>query len=208
MPVIRILIIAEDPLVRGGLGKTIGEDPSFQIVGSLAVNQFNADDVELFRPDILVWDTGWNSGNVQDALEEFQELTTPLLVLVSDLQSANTIWSPNLHGMVFRDVSSNRLFAALAAISQGISVFDTEISAQWFINRLADVPSLIEALTDRESEVLGLLAEGLPNKAIARQLGISDHTVKFHVNSIMGKLGAQSRTDAVVRATRLGIIHL
>ena len=53
-----------------------------------------------------------------------------------------------------------------------------------------------------------LLAEGLPNKAIAKRLGVSDHTIKFHVNAILGKLGAQSRTEAVVRATRLGLIVL
>jgi DNA-binding NarL/FixJ family response regulator len=71
-----------------------------------------------------------------------------------------------------------------------------------------DLPPLPEPLTPREQEVLQLLAEGLPNKAIARQLEISDHTVKFHVNAIMGKLGAQSRTEAVVRATRLGLVLL
>jgi len=63
-------------------------------------------------------------------------------------------------------------------------------------------------LTPREQEVLQLLAEGLPNKAIASQLSISEHTVKFHVNAIMGKLGAQSRTEAVTRATRAGLILL
>ena len=67
---------------------------------------------------------------------------------------------------------------------------------------------LVESLTPREVEVLQLLAEGLPNKGIAQRLGISEHTVKFHVNAIMGKLGAQSRTEAVVQATRLGLILL
>jgi two-component system nitrate/nitrite response regulator NarL len=66
----------------------------------------------------------------------------------------------------------------------------------------------VEDLTPRELEVLQLLAEGLPNKAIGLRLSISEHTVKFHVNAILGKLGAQSRTDAVVRATRLGLIIL
>ena len=61
-------------------------------------------------------------------------------------------------------------------------------------------------LTQREGEALRLLAEGLPNKAIADRLGISEHTVKFHVNSLMGKLGAQSRTEAVTRATRLDLL--
>ena len=57
-------------------------------------------------------------------------------------------------------------------------------------------------------EVLQLLAEGLPNKSIAQRLGISEHTVKFHVNAILGKLGAQSRTEAVILATRLGLVLL
>jgi len=66
----------------------------------------------------------------------------------------------------------------------------------------------VEALTARELEVLELLAEGLPNRAIADRLGISDQTVKFHVASISGKLGASNRTDAVRRAARLGLIAL
>ena len=68
--------------------------------------------------------------------------------------------------------------------------------------------TLKEDLTPREMDVLKRLAEGLSNRAIAQELNISEHTVKFHVTSIMGKLEAQSRTDAVVRATRLGLIFL
>ena len=68
--------------------------------------------------------------------------------------------------------------------------------------------ALAEDLTPRETEVLQLLADGLTNKAIAQRLGISDHTVKFHVNAILGKLGAQSRTEAVVRATQHGLLLL
>ena len=71
-----------------------------------------------------------------------------------------------------------------------------------------DPQPLIESLTPREVEVLKLLAEGLSNRAIAFGLGISEHTVKFHVNAIMGKLGAQSRTEAAVRATQLGLLLL
>jgi len=66
----------------------------------------------------------------------------------------------------------------------------------------------VDTLTPRESEVLHLIAEGLPNKQIAQKLSISEHTVKFHVNAILTKLGAQSRTEAVVRATRAGLIAL
>ena len=73
-------------------------------------------------------------------------------------------------------------------------------------SRRADDDRLPEALTPREIEVLELVAEGLPNKAIADRLGISDQTVKFHLASISGKLGASNRTDAVRRAVRSGLI--
>jgi DNA-binding NarL/FixJ family response regulator len=66
----------------------------------------------------------------------------------------------------------------------------------------------VESLTDRELQVLSRLAEGLSNKQIAARLGISEHTAKFHVNAILGKLGVQSRTEAVVRAARLGLLML
>ena len=69
-------------------------------------------------------------------------------------------------------------------------------------------PDLVESLTPREIEVLQLLSQGLPNKGIAQRLGISDHTVKFHVNAILGKLGVQSRGEAIVQAVRLGLVTL
>jgi DNA-binding NarL/FixJ family response regulator len=67
-------------------------------------------------------------------------------------------------------------------------------------------PATVEHLTPREQEVLQLLAQGLSNKLIAGRLGISDHTVKFHLNAILGKLGAQSRTEAIAQAARLGLV--
>lgn len=90
---------------------------------------------------------------------------------------------------------------------------DAMLVAAWPAPRADDLPvhdegSLIEALTPREIEVLDLVAEGLPNKAVAARLGISDQTVKFHLASITGKLGAANRTDAVRRAVRLGLVTL
>ena len=74
--------------------------------------------------------------------------------------------------------------------------------------RAADLEGPVEPLTPREVEVLQLLSQGLSNKLIGARLGISEHTAKFHVNAISGKLGAQGRTDAVVRAARLGLLLL
>ena len=91
----------------------------------------------------------------------------------------------------------------------GLVVLDPDFVSQFSV--VADSggrDDIEESLTPRELEVLRLLAEGKTNKAIAQELAVSSHTVKFHVTSLMGKLNAQSRTEAVVRATRLGLIAL
>jgi DNA-binding NarL/FixJ family response regulator len=98
-------------------------------------------------------------------------------------------------------------FATLAAARASEIDVDAIIIARDTDGR-GDDPVFDEPLTHREIQVLELLAEGLPNKAIASRLGISDQTVKFHVSSISGKLGAANRTDAVRRAVRRGLITL
>jgi len=82
------------------------------------------------------------------------------------------------------------------------------LDADAFLLAPADIESAAEPLTPREIQVLELLAEGLPNKAIAARLGVSDQTIKFHVATLSGKLGAANRTDAVRRGVRLGLITL
>ena len=97
-------------------------------------------------------------------------------------------------------------FTSLSAAEESALEADAILSAR---RRRADhTPALVEPLTSREIQVLELLAEGLSNKAIAARLGISDQTVKFHVASLSGKLGAANRTDAVRRAVRRGLIML
>ena len=111
-------------------------------------------------------------------------------------------------GAWVRAVTNPRLVATLTAAARDLIIIDPPLAAPVLGARDPSSATPVEDLTPRELEVLGLLAEGLPNKAIARRLGISEHTVKFHVNAVLGKLGAQSRTEAVVRATRLGLILL
>jgi DNA-binding NarL/FixJ family response regulator len=95
--------------------------------------------------------------------------------------------------------------AAVTALMARLTVVDPVVAGAVFPARPRPPE---EDLTAREREVLSLVAEGLPNKAIALRLGISDHTVKFHINAILSKLGVQSRTEAVVRAVRLGVLVL
>ena len=111
-------------------------------------------------------------------------------------------------GLVLSNVDLPALLAALRALAQGLAVFDSEFLTLVESSAPAPTPLTAEIMTTREMEVLNMLAEGLANKQIALRLNISEHTVKFHVNAIMTKLNVQSRTEAVVQATRRGLISL
>src|SRR5262249_58563746 len=109
-------------------------------------------------------------------------------------------------GVLLRDSDGRRLSAALFAIVQHIAVLEDALAVPTLRIPRPGEDLQVAPLTPRESEVLQLLAQGLSNKEIAQRLNVSEHTAKFHVNAILGKLGAQSRTEAVVRAARLGLI--
>jgi DNA-binding NarL/FixJ family response regulator len=143
-----------------------------------------------------------------ERLAELGDAGPPVVALITDEIQALEARTAGARGLLLRDTSAERLVAALTAAARDLIVLDPPLAVPMLGARDPSSPTPVEDLTPRELEVLGLLAEGLPNKAIARRLGISEHTVKFHVNAVLGKLGAQSRTEAVVRATRLGLILL
>ena len=157
---------------------------------------------------MMLWDLGWNSSAALDGLSELRERSSPIVALLPDPAQANEAWSAGARGLLLRDVDASTLLATLRAVYEGLTVFAPELSTTRpaVLNREPGL--LVEELTPRELEVLQLLAEGLPNKSITQKLSISEHTVKFHVNVVLGKIGAQSRTEAVIRATRLGLILL
>jgi DNA-binding NarL/FixJ family response regulator len=99
------------------------------------------------------------------------------------------------------------LASALLAAANNLVVLDSRSAASILVPANG-LPATVEPLTAREREVLQLMAQGKPNKSIARDLAISEHTVKFHVNAILSKFGAQSRTEAVVLASRAGLVLL
>lgn len=130
----------------------------------------------------------------------------PVVALVDGVTQATQALNRGAHGVLLRGASPRRLHAALLAAADGLFVVDDELSDALLAHR--GEAELFDPLTARETEVVQLLADGLTNKEIANRLGISDHTVKFHVNGIMGKLGVETRTEAVVHAARLGIVAL
>lgn len=208
-----MLIVAEDPLARAGLAALLADQPGHLVVGQVAGDADLPAAVDLYRPDVLLWDLGWGADpdSFSASLERLAglgEADPPVVVLAADETHASQAQVAGARGLLPRDSSAERLVAALTAVTQGLMVLEPSLVPPLLAAREPTSPSLVEELTPREMEVLALLAEGLPNKAIARRLDISEHTVKFHVNAVLAKLGAQSRTEAVVRATRLGLILL
>lgn len=223
-PALRILIVADDPLVRGGLAALLTDQPDCMVAGQLAADADVVAGLDVYRPDAVLWDFGWGptlepppypaeSGReaIRTRLERLTDLRhigQPVVALLPDTTHAAETWIAGACSLLVRDVQAGQLVRALHATVQGFVVLDTALAASLLPTRHVVPASFNDPLTPREAEVLQLLAEGLPNKTIAEQLHISEHTVKFHVNAIMGKLGAQSRTEAVVRATRQGLLLL
>jgi two-component system nitrate/nitrite response regulator NarL len=212
---LRVLIVADDPLARAGLAAMLADQPGCIVVGHVAESAELLGSLDVYRPDVVLWDLGWDAASASPSLEETLEHLSELgdagasvVALIPDDAYAIEAQTAGARGLLLRDSGAESLVAALTAAAQGLVVLDPSLANSAQGSRDPSSPSLVEELTPRELEVLELLAEGLPNKVIARRLGISDHTVKFHVNAVLGKLGAQSRTEAVVRATRLGLILL
>jgi DNA-binding NarL/FixJ family response regulator len=213
---LRLLIVAPDPLARAGLSTLLADQPGSIVVGQTNSSETLPDELDTYRPDMSVWDLGWEPeehlGLLADVIGEEDEGRTAVIALLPDEEQAAAVWSAGVRAILLRETTAEQLLAAITAVSQGLTVITAELSADLSAQLLSAPPTPdldpAEALTAREQEVLQLVAEGLTNKAIAQALSISEHTVKFHINTIMGKLNAPSRTAAVVRATRLGLILL
>jgi two-component system, NarL family, response regulator YdfI len=130
-----------------------------------------------------------------------------LLAEAASLVAVNQAIRAGVRGILPPDVDTEQLVKALEGVSQGLVVLHPrEIQAERDLRTAGDSLEAAESLTPREREVLQMMARGLGNKEIAARLKISEHTAKFHVASILGKLGASTRTEAVSVALRRGLI--
>jgi two-component system nitrate/nitrite response regulator NarL len=202
----RVLVVASGPLARAGLTTLLADQPGCIVVGQITGESDWEAELDVYDPDVVVWDLGWEPA--LEPLADFRDTEIPLVALLPDETHAAEAWAAGVRALLLRDVSAERLVTTIQAVYQNLAVFDSTLAPTLPSIQDSAATFPVEGLSPREVEVLQLLAEGLPNKAIAHRLNISEHTVKFHVNAIMGKLGAQSRTEAAVRAARLGLILL
>jgi DNA-binding NarL/FixJ family response regulator len=191
--VLRVRVVAADPLARAGLLALIAGRP--------ALEAEPADEAPPSAGGVVLLDMG-TAGTEPP---EPPAGAAPVLALVTGTEQAREALAAGARGVLFRDATGERLAAALCAVAQGLTVLDAAL-AQGLRPPPRRSQDPVEPLTPREREVLALLAQGFTNRGIGERLGISEHTAKFHVNAILGKLGAESRTEAVAEAARLGWI--
>jgi two-component system, NarL family, nitrate/nitrite response regulator NarL len=197
MQPLRVAVVSDDPLARGGLLALLAGQESLVVVG--ARPSADLEGLRALGAEAILFDSGAGS----EALRPLAALA-PVVAIVAGEEQAATAFRAGARALLLRDSSGERLAAALHGAAHGLLTLDRAL-AGWL--RPVTVP-LGEGLTPRELEVLSLLAEGLPNKIIAERLGTSERTAKFHVESILSKLGAENRSEAIVLAARRGLVVL
>jgi DNA-binding NarL/FixJ family response regulator len=199
----RVAIRASSRLLRAGLESLLRAYPQISILEETEDDAHSRDDAPTdLLPDVILAE----GDGGEDDMFDGPESSAPVILLVRDPVSA---WAAadraRVRAVLPEDATGSQIAAAIEAVAAGLSVFDPEKSP---LLRTANgvLDRLPEPLTPREIEVLRAMAEGLANKEIAARLGVSENTVKFHVASVMGKLGAGSRTEAVMLGVRHGLV--
>lgn len=208
---IRVLVWAKSAITRAGLEAIVRADPRFEIAENAGRTADLLSAMRDSAPDAVLLDTSDTS--IARALPGVSALSAaPVLVaLVESIRRTDVLRAlqSGARAVLWRESHPREITAALQGAHDGLIVFSPEI-----LEMLLPAPELAgpddlppgEPLTAREIDVLSLLAEGAGNKEIAARLHISEHTVKFHVSSILGKLGAATRTEAVTRGYKEGLI--
>jgi NarL family two-component system response regulator YdfI len=206
----RVFIVAATPRSRRGLEALLSAAGA-ETVGLAADLHGASDEAEEKHAEVILADAGHHSP--EEWLEEFQEAglaAGPPLLAICDEAGANVAaraLQAGVRGILPSEAAAGQILSALDAVSKGLVVLHP---AEVGVSRPArnEEAELIEPLTPREREVLQMLAIGLGNKEVAARMKISEHTAKFHVASILGKLSASSRTEAVAVGMRLGLLLL
>ena len=213
----RVLVAATDSIVRAGLESILRASSGMSVVGVASDPDTLATLITAESPDVVLMELGLQDEEpVSEKLVALSTLTEVAIVLLGDTFQGDWITEAlrlGVRAVLPRRATAEEILQAVLAAAAGLVVLhpdaiDLLLPVLSSVTQPVDEASLVQGLTPREIEVLGMLAEGLGNKAIARRLSISEHTVKFHVSSIFTKLNARSRTEAVTLGARQGLIML
>jgi two-component system, NarL family, response regulator LiaR len=209
-PPIRVLIVDDHGVVREGLRAYLELEPDIQVVGEARDGQEGVQRAQELQPDVVLMDLmmpRMDGVEATAAIKE-QQPETHVIVLTSFVDDDRVVPAikAGATSYLLKDVAASDLARAIRGARAGQAQLHPEVARR--LMQQVTTPRKVEAitqLTDREAEVLRLLAEGRSNKEIARSLVVSERTVKGHVSNILGKLGLQDRTQAALYAVRHGL---
>jgi NarL family two-component system response regulator LiaR len=206
---IRLLLVDDHAVVRQGLRMFLSLDPDFEIVGEAADGNAALKLARELQPDVVLMDLlmpGMDGIEATGILRrEMPDIE--VIALTSVLEDSSVVGAirAGAIGYLLKDTEANELIRSIKAAAEGQVQLSPQAAAR--LMREVRAPESPEALTERETEVLRLLAQGQSNKEIARGLSIGEKTVKTHVSSILGKLNVSSRTQAALYAVRIGLVE-
>jgi len=212
---IKILIADDHPVVREGLISMIKREPDFKVVGEAANGIEAVNKTKELKPDVVLMDLRMPELDGVEAIRQISA-TVPgtrfiILTTYSDDEFIFKGIEVGARAYLLKDAPREDLFKAIRAVHRGESLIQPVVASKVLdrfaeLSRQAQAPA--EVLSEREIEVLALMAKGDANKEIAAQLHITDSTVKTHISSIFQKLNAKDRTEAVMQAIKRGIIKI
>jgi DNA-binding NarL/FixJ family response regulator len=211
------MVYTANLIMRAGLESIIRTNPTIEVVGNASGSATLMQEIEELQPDVVLleWISSDDTAMLENELAFVTEPNAPAVVLLADnfdKDWATDALNKGVRVLIPRSATANEITASVVAAAAGLLVLHPDFAEDLFPQNESATRTLpsspMQALTPREIEVLGMLALGLGNKTIAKRLGISEHTVKFHISSIFQKLNASSRTEAVTLGARLGLIML
>jgi DNA-binding NarL/FixJ family response regulator len=207
--VIRVVIVADSPIMQMGLETIIHPEPELMVIA--AANQLDQlTELVPIEADVALLAIDLSEENLTTIVDWLNSDALAAVWLVEPLSEAGIAEALRLgvNGILANDATATDIVAALIAAAAGLVVVQPEIASLLISAPRLPLAPAQQALTQREIEVLRMLAEGMSNKRIAHQLYLSEHTVKFHISSIFAKLSVSSRTEAVTIGLRRGLILL
>ncbi len=210
---LRVLIADDHPLVRKGLRSVLAGVPRIEVVGEAASGREAAERAVALQPDVVLMDLQMPGGSGIEATREIVRTSPNIRVLIvtlfEDEESVFTALRAGARGYVLKDTDEEELVQAIRAVGRGEAIFSPSVASRvvsyFAAPRPAAPPQEFPNLTDREREVLHLIAQGASNGAIAKKLALSPKTVGNYVSNIFGKLQVADRAEAIIRAREAGL---
>lgn len=204
---IRVMVVDDHPVVRDGLVAVLSTQPDFTVVGQAGSGLEVLEQAPRLAPDVILLDLEMPE---MDGVAVLQQLSIPVQVIIFTAFDTDdrilAALQAGAQGYLLKGAPREEVFHAIRVVDAGGSLLEPLVTAK--LLKQVQSGETNATLTPREREVLQLVAQGLQNKEIALALVVSERTVKFHVSSILSKLDATNRTEAVARAVQSGLIDL